>query len=299
MEASGIKFYDSAGTQQDCIEVLKGLGMNAIRLRAWVHPSAGWNNTSDVVAKAVRAKNMGMKILIDFHYSDTWADPGDQNKPAAWANLKFADLKTALYNYTVGVMDTLKLNGITPTWVQVGNETDDGMLWPTGQVSKDSMANYAALVAAGYSAVKLVSSSTKVIVHLSDGYDNTHFTSLFNGLKANGASWDIIGLSLYPSYLSEGWSVGDSECLANMNSLVAQYNTPVMVVEVGFPENNPTASYNFLADIILKTKSVSQNQGLGVLYWEPESYNGWQGYGLGAFDDSGKPTAALNAFKGN
>ena len=84
-----------------------------------------------------------------------------------------------------------------------------------------------------------------------------------------------------------------------MNSLVAQYNTPVMVVEVGFPENNPTASYNFLADIILKTKSVSQNQGLGVLYWEPESYNGWQGYGLGAFDDSGKPTAALNAFKGN
>jgi arabinogalactan endo-1,4-beta-galactosidase len=299
MESSGLKFYDSAGIQQDCLQVLKGVGINSIRLRAWVNPADGWNNTTDVVAKAIRAKNMGMKILIDLHYSDTWADPGHQTKPAAWANLSFADLKTAVYNYTVGVMDTLKLNGVTPTWVQVGNETDDGMLWPTGQVSQGNMANYAALVKMGYTAVKSVSTSTKVIVHLSNGYDNSHFTSIFNGLMVNGTSWDIIGLSLYPSFVTGGYSTADPECLANMTSLVAQYSTPVMIVEVGFPENQASIAKGFLSDIITKTKSISGDQGLGVFYWEPESYNGWQGYGLGAFDDSGKPTTAMDAFKGN
>src|SRR6185503_18168811 len=80
MESSGRKFYNSAGTEKECMQLLKDLGMNTIRLRVWVNPANGWNNTADVVAKAMRTKNLGMKIMIDFHYSDSWADPGQQTK---------------------------------------------------------------------------------------------------------------------------------------------------------------------------------------------------------------------------
>jgi arabinogalactan endo-1,4-beta-galactosidase len=290
MEAAGYKFYDKNGSQQDLFVLLKSLGLNSIRLRVWVNPADGWCNTADVVAKALRAKAASMKIMIDFHYSDSWADPGKQPKPAAWAALDFAALTTMVHDYTVNVMNTLKTNGITPDWVQVGNETNDGMLWEDGRASK-SMANFAALIKAGYAAVKSVSSTTKVIVHISNGYDNGLFRWMFDGLKANGAQWDIIGMSLYPS--TSNWADYDSKCLANINDMVSRYSTPCMVVEVGMPASSPEASRSFLTDIITKVNSASN--GLGVFYWEPEAYN-WQGYGLGAFDNNGKPTIALDAF---
>lgn len=293
-EASGVKFYNSSGQQQELFSLMKNLGFNSIRLRAWVNPSDGWCNTADVVAKAIRAKNAGMKIMIDFHYSDVWADPGDQNKPAAWVSLTFPALVTALHNYTVNVMDTLKTNGITPDWVQVGNETNDGMLWQDGRASV-SMANFAALVESGYTAVKSVSTATKVIVHISNGFDNSLFEYIFDGLKANGAQWDIIGMSVYPSYnTSAGWQATDSECLSNITTLVARYSTPVMVVEVGMPASPASTARDFLTDIITKVNSVAGGNGLGVFYWEPEAYT--NGYGLGAFDSTGKPTEALQAF---
>ncbi|HEY8928725.1 MAG TPA: glycosyl hydrolase 53 family protein [Mucilaginibacter sp.] len=292
MESSGYKFYDKNGNQQDLFALIKSLGFNSIRLRAWVNPSDGWCNTADLVAKALRAKAAGMKIMIDFHYSDSWADPGKQFKPAAWASLDFAGLQTALHNYTVDVMNSLKTNGITPDWVQVGNETNDGMLWEDGRASKN-MANFAALIKAGYSAVKSVSSTTKVIVHISNGFDNGLFRWMFDGLKANGAQWDIIGMSLYPS--TDNYTTLDTQCLANINDMVARYSTPCMVVEVGMQATAPETSRSFLTDIITKVNGVSGGNGLGVFYWEPEAYN-WQNYGLGAFDNNGKPTAALDAF---
>ena len=292
MEASGYKFYDKNGNQQDLFVLLKSLGLNSIRLRAWVNPSNGWCNTADLVKKAIRAKNAGMKIMIDFHYSDVWADPGDQNKPAAWVNLSTANLITTLGAYTTSVMDTLKLNGITPNWVQVGNETNDGMLWEDGRASTH-MATFAALISSGYNAVKAVSPSTKVIVHISNGFDNSLFEWMFDGLKANGAKWDIIGMSLYPS--TTNYTTLDAQCLANMNDMVTRYGTPVMVVEVGMEADQPATTKSFLTDILSKVKSVNNKQGLGVFYWEPEAYN-WQGYGLGAFDNTGKPTIALDAF---
>ncbi len=107
MESSGRKFYNSSGTEQDCIQILKNLGMNAVRLRVWVNPAGGWNGAADVVAKAVRAKNLGMKIMIDFHYSDSWADPGQQTKPSAWASQDFATLKNSVYNHTYDVLTSL------------------------------------------------------------------------------------------------------------------------------------------------------------------------------------------------
>jgi arabinogalactan endo-1,4-beta-galactosidase len=291
MESSGVKFYDKTGKQQDLFVLMKSLGMNSIRLRAWVNPSDGWCNTADLVAKALRAKNAGMKILIDFHYSDSWADPGKQPKPAAWVALDFPTLVTTLHDYTVSVMNTLKTNGITPDWVQVGNETDDGMLWEDGRASTH-MANFAALVEAGYQAVKSVSSTTKVIVHVSNGFNNDLFRYLFDGLKTNNAHWDIIGMSLYPS--TTNYTTLDTQCLANINDMVSRYSTPVMVVEVGMDASDPTNSRAFLTDIITKVNSVAGGNGQGVFYWEPEAYN--NGYGLGAFDSSGKPTITLDAF---
>lgn len=292
MEASGYKFYNSSGVQQDCMQILKDKGINAIRLRAWVNPADGWCNTADVVAKALRAQKLGMKIMIDLHYSDSWADPGKQTKPAAWANFDFATLNSTLKDYTVSVMTALKNAGITPDWVQVGNETSDGMLWEDGRASKN-MANFAALVTSGYNAVKSVSSTTLVIVHLPNGYDNSLFRWMFDGLKANGAKWDIIGMSLYPS--TANWQSYDSQCLDNMNDMVARYNTPVMIVEVGMDASQASICKSFLTDLISRVKSVSNSKGLGVFYWEPEAYN-WQAYGMGAFDTSGKPTVALDAF---
>ena len=292
MEASGYKFYDKNGNQQDLFVLMKSLGFNSIRLRAWVNPTNGWCNTTDLIKKAVRAKNAGMKIMIDFHYSDVWADPGDQNKPAAWVNLTTANLITTLSSYTTGVMDTLKMNGITPNWVQVGNETNDGMLWEDGRASAQ-MATFAALISSGYNAVKSVSPSTKVIVHISNGFDNSLFEWMFDGLKANGAKWDIIGMSLYPTI--SNYTTLDAQCLANMNDMVTRYGTPVMIVEVGMEADQPATTQGFLTDILNKVHSVNNKQGLGVFYWEPEAYN-WQGYGLGAFDNTGKPTVALNAF---
>lgn len=300
MESQGINFYDSVGTQTEVLSLLKSKGINAVRLRAWVNPADGWCNTKDVVVKAKRAAALGMKIMIDFHYSDSWADPSKQPTPKAWSAFTIvSDMQTALYNYTVGVMDTLvNVNGITPDWVQIGNETDDGMDWELGRASTD-MYNFAKLVYSGYTAVKSVSKTTQVIVHLSNGWNNATYEWMFDGLKANGAMWDIIGMSLYPSYASGGasaWSTVNTQCLANMTDMISRYNTQVMIVEVGMPWDDAATCKAFLSDIIAKTKAIPNNKGLGVFYWEPECYNNWGGYSLGAFDNSGKPTVAMDAF---
>jgi arabinogalactan endo-1,4-beta-galactosidase len=294
MENAGRKFYTATGTEQDCMQVLKGLGMNSIRLRVWVDPADGWNNKADVVAKAIRAKALGMKVMIDFHYSDSWADPGKQNKPAAWATQNLAALVQSVGTHTTDVLNTLKTNGVTPVWVQVGNETNDGMLWPEGKASVN-MNNFAQLVNAGYNAVKAVDQAIKVIVHVSNGHDNSLFRWMFDGLKNNGARWDIIGMSLYPT--AANWSTMNGNCFTNMNDMVSRYGSEVMVVEIGMSWDQATAANLFIADLIAKVKGVTGGKGLGVFYWEPESYNNWQGYTLGAFDNSGRPTMALEAFK--
>lgn len=293
MEASGIKFYNSIGTEKECMQLMKDLGMNSIRLRVWVNPSDGWCNSADLLIKATRAKNLGMKILLDFHYSDVWADPGHQLKPAAWASLDFAGLKDAVYQHTFSVMNLLKTNNITPEWVQVGNETNDGMLWPDGKASTN-MSNFAQLVNAGYDAVKAVSSASKVIVHISNGHDNSLFRWIFDGLKNNNAKWDVIGMSLYPTAAT--WATMTSQCKSNMVDMISRYGKEIMICEVGMSWDQATACKEFISDIITKNKSLPDNKGLGVFYWEPESYNNWVGYTLGAFDNSGKPTIALDAF---
>ncbi|MET0634789.1 MAG: glycosyl hydrolase 53 family protein [Chitinophagaceae bacterium] len=294
MEAAGKKFYSADGTETGLMPLLKSIGMNCIRLRVWVDPVNGYNNQADVVAKAVRATATGLRVMIVFHYSDTWADPGKQGKPAAWASQDFATLKSSLAAHTTSVLTALKLAGVTPGWVSVGNETNDGMLWPDGRASTN-MPLFAQLINAGYTASKAVFPDAKVIVHISNGFNNTLFRWIFDGLKSNGANWDVIGMSLYPN--QGDWSTLTSQCLTNMNDMISRYNKEIMICEVGMSWDQAAASKAFITDIITKVKSLPGNKGLGVLYWEPESYGNWQGYTLGAFDNSGKPTIALDPFR--
>lgn len=293
MEANSYKFYDTSGNQKECFAVLKGLGMNAIRLRIWVNPQDGYCNLNDVIAKATRANALGMKTFLDFHYSDTWADPGNQTKPASWNNQDISTLKITLNNYTVQVLTSIKNVGVTPSWVQIGNETNDGMLWPEGKASTN-MANFSGLINAGYSAVKQVFPDCKVVVHVSNGYDNSLFRYLFDGLTSNHTNYDVIGMSLYPT--AGNWEILNQQCLNNMKDMISRYNKQIMICEVGMPVSDSVVCKSFLSDIISKTRSLPNNSGLGVFYWEPEAYKSWKGYKLGAFSDFGRPGPALYSF---
>ena len=295
MEASNYKFLNKAGAQQDLFALLKNdYALNTIRLRVWVNPPGGYNGSADVLAKAQRAQALGYRLLIDFHYSDDFADPGKQTKPAAWQSYTLDQLKQAVYDHTSSVLTLLKTNGITPEWVQVGNETNDGMLWPEGRLTVNGFANFSAFVNQGYAAVKAVSPTTKVVVHFANGQNNGAFRYYFDGLKANNANWDVIGLSLYPD--ADTWPTFTAQAQANMNDMVARYpGKEVMVVETGLANYVPIATRQMLLDLIAKTQAVPGNKGLGVVYWEPEAYN-WKGYNLGAWGTDGRATAAMDGF---
>lgn len=294
MEYAGSKFYNTSDSEMECMTLLRSLGLNSIRLRVWVNPINGWCNQSDLIAKAWRAHQLGMRLMIDFHYSDSWADPGQQTKPAAWANYTMNELKASVANHTKEVLDALKAKGISPEWVQVGNETGNGMLWDEGK-AESNMKNYAELNNAGYDAVKGVFPNAKVIVHLQSGDNNSMYRWLFDGLKANRGKWDVIGMSLYPS--KENWKQMNTACINNMNDLIARYSSEVVLCEVGMPWDDAETAKSFLTDLITRSKAIANNKCLGIFYWEPQSYGNWNGYTLGAFDNNGKPTTALDAFK--
>ena len=294
MESAGKKFYTTTGIEKDGFTLMKELGMNAIRLRVWVNPTDGWCGLTDLIAKAQRAQAAGLKLLIDFHYSDSWADPGKQFIPANWINASLPAMKDSVRTHTTRVLNELINRGITPTWVQIGNETNDGLLWPMGKASV-SMSNYAALIQAGYQAVKAIDNKIQVVVHLSNGYDNNLFRWNLDGLRQYGAEWDIIGLSLYPT--ATDWQSRNQECLSNITDLITRYQKPIMICEIGMPWDQVDSSYSFISDLISKVKSIPNEKGLGVFYWEPQSYANWKGYTLGAFDNNGRPTAAMKAFQ--
>jgi len=293
MEASGYKFYNAKGTETECMHLMRDLGFNSIRLRVWVNPTDGWCNKQDVLVKALRARRLGMRLMIDFHYSDSWADPSQQTIPAEWKNYSLDEMCQAVANHTKDVLQTLKDNGIDSVeWVQTGNETRTGMLWEVGRASGGNTANFSKLVNAGYDAAKSVYPATKVIVHIDQGNVLSHYTWLFDGMKSDGAKWDVIGMSLYPT--ESNWQQATTDCLNNVTTLKQRYGTDVMICEVGAPYD-ATWAPDFLK---LMVDGAKQNAAcLGVFYWEPECYGGWQGYANGAFDTSGKPTAALDAFK--
>lgn len=268
-------------------------GVNAIRLRVWVNPKEGWNSKDDVVLKARRAENLGLRTMIDFHFSDTWADPGHQEIPEAWQSLSFDGLLQAVGTHVVDVLTALKAVGVTPEWVQVGNETTPGMMLPVGSV--DNPAQLAKLNNAGYDAVKTVLPEAKVIVHLDGGNDQWRYDRMFDLLENNGGKYDMIGMSLYPYWAEQqgetgGWQKVANDCKANIDHLKQKYNKPVMICEIGMPYDQAEACKQLITQMM-------QTSVEGIFYWEPEAPNGYNGgYNLGCFDN-GAPTVALDPFK--
>lgn len=298
MEATGYKFYDIDGTEKDCLQLLKDKGMNTIRLRVWVNPSNDKTNghcsPAETVALAVRAKNMGMRIMIDFHYSDTWADPGHQTKPAAWSNHTFTELLNDVYNHTFDVLNALKTAGVTPEWVQVGNEIPGGMLWPEGSTS--NWNQLAQLLNKGYDATKAIDAAIKVIIHIDQGNNNARFRWFFDNAKTNNVKYDVIGMSYYPYWLNSDYTVTIANLENNLKDMVSRYGKEVMVVEVGGDYTKVQNTYDMLGAVITAVKKVPDNKGLGVIYWEPQGEKSWSGYQLNAWQSNGKPSQALNAF---
>jgi arabinogalactan endo-1,4-beta-galactosidase len=299
MEATGYKFYDTDGSQKDCLKLLKDRGMNTIRLRVWVNPSddkaSGHCSAAETVVMAIRAKRMGMRIMIDFHYSDTWADPAKQAKPAAWANHSFAELLNDVYNHTFDVLTALKAAGVTPEWVQVGNEIPGGMLWPEGSTS--NWSQLAQLLNKGYDATKAINPNIKVIVHVDEGNNNAKFRWFFDNAKANNVKYDVIGLSYYPYWIKKDYSETIADLEFNLKDMASRYDKEVMVVEVGGEYDKVQNTFDMLAATIKAVKAVPNNKGLGVIYWEPQGEKSWSGYSLSAWQSDGKPTMALDAFK--
>ncbi len=291
MEASGRKFYDANGKERDALTILHDMGTTAVRLRVWVSPADGWNGKEDVLKKALRAKNLGMPVMVDFHYSDTWADPGAQTIPAAWTNYSLAELRQAVVDHTKDVLKALKEKGVDVPWVQVGNETRVGMLWPLGKVENNNFKNFAGLVNAGYDAVKSVYAGAKVIVHVDKGNEIGGFTWLFDGLKAAGAKWDMIGMSLYPD--DSSWQQQAEDCIKNMRTLSEKYNCNIILSEAGMSWDSPNADA-LMTYLVQNAAKITRCEG--VFYWEPECYGGWKDYTKGAFDNSGKPTQALRVY---
>ncbi|WP_138495009.1 glycoside hydrolase family 53 protein [Paenibacillus pinistramenti] len=300
MEKQGYSWKDKNGVKRDILDILKNdYQINSVRIRVWVNPNMsdygnGYLNAETAAALAKRAKDKGMSVMLTLHYSDSWADPGQQTKPYAWSTFDFTQLMDAVWSHTVYVMNTMKAQGVTPDWVQIGNETNDGMLWSDGKASVN-MKNYAWLISTGNNAVKSVSSSTKTIVHLANGYDNATFKWNIGGLISNGATFDIVGMSLYPS--ASDWSTKVTQTIANANSMISTYGKSVMICEIGMDYSQASAAKSFVTDIKTKVRNLSGGNGLGVFYWEPEATPGYNGgYNMGAWQSDGKPTAALEGF---
>lgn len=301
MEATGYKFYDNNGKETDCLQLLKDLGMNSIRLRVWVNPSddkaSGHCSKEETVAMALRAQKMGFRIMINFHYSDSWADPAKQFKPKAWEKHTFPELLNDVYNHTFDVINALKVAGVTPEWVQVGNEIPGGMMWPEG--STDNWPQLGQLLNKGYDAVKAVDKNIKVIVHVDEGNNNEKFRTFFDNATAQKVKYDVIGLSYYPYWIKKDYSETIADLQFNLNDMAKRYNKEVMIVEVGGEDDKVQNTYELLTATIKAVKNVPNNKGIGVLYWEPQGARSWSHYALSAWQADGKPSPALNAFKEN
>ena len=296
LEARGVQLRNMQGEPRENTALMRELGLNAVRLRVWVNPKGGFSGKDDVVRMARRAKDWGMAVMIDFHYSDWWADPGQQNIPAAWEKMTYEQMCKALADHTRDVLTAIREAGVEVRWVQVGNETTNGFLWPVGRAS-DNMKQYAGLTDAGYDAVKQVFPNAEVIVHLDGAYDPKRYDFIFDGLRQYKARFDMIGLSVYPYWDMRGkhtqsWQETVEKATANINRLWMKYRKPLMVVETGVESEKPVEGKQILAAIIHAARYQTDGHCQGVFYWAPEADGH---YRLGAFQNH-RPTVIMEAF---
>lgn len=295
--------YQDGGQIGDALTMLKSRGVNCVRLRlftstgvqAQADPYNYTNNLAYTLPMAVRVKNAGLKFLLDFHYADSWADPGKQTKPAAWTNLNFTALKQQLRSYSSNTIASFNAAAAMPDYVQIGNEIIGGMLWNDGRVggSYDNPAQWSQLAQLMTNAIQGVKDAAganqpKIIVHIDRGGDWGATQWFFDNLIARQVPFDIIGESYYP------WWHGSPDALRNcLTNAAKRFNKPVMVLETAFPRSGSTDIYGIpattngqvqyvtlLAEIV---KSVPGGKGAGIFWWGTE-YQQLSGYGLAGFD---------------
>jgi len=317
------------GKQRDAIQILSSYGMNWARLRVWVDPADGYHDKEELLRMAKRLKKNDVNLLVDLHYSDTWADPGHQSKPAAWESYSVDQLRQAVYDHTYDICNSLKKQHTLPDMVQIGNELNAGMLWPDGHTwNPPNWDNLARFLTAGYDAVKACSPKTRVMIHLANGGDNGLYRWWFDNITSRGVPFDVIGLSYY-SY----WHGSLADLQYNLNDVSARYGKDVIVVETAYPftladddgweniinlESELTAGYPatpegqtaMLRDVMSIVRAVPNGRGLGVFYWDatwtgvtgngwdptdPSSGNAWENQAL--FDFNDQPVPALSEFR--
>jgi arabinogalactan endo-1,4-beta-galactosidase len=332
IEKNGGKFYDK-GTEQDALKILKESGVNYIRLKLWNDPDGNGGGNSDLETiknLAVRAEELGMKIFLNFHYSDFWADPSLQTKPEAWKDLNYSVLKDAVYNFTYQSLVELQKAGATPDMVQVGNELNNGMLWPEGKIwAKDDepvggFAQFAELLQSGLNAVDEFSADKekeiKTVVHLADGGDNDLYRWFFDRLIAKGVSnFDVIGVSYYPYWhgtfaeLKNNLETAYAFTLNNgddLDNIVGQDQIDLVDQFDGTDDGDYPASIQGQTDIVHRVmkivNEVPNNKGIGVFYWEGDwipvdgagwktgKGNAWENQAM--FDFEGNALPSLNVF---
>jgi arabinogalactan endo-1,4-beta-galactosidase len=318
MLREGKTYRDFSGNLQEPLKLLKQNGVNSIRLRLWNNPqnvpeSGGHCGLTEVTALARQVKQAGFSFLLDFHYSDWWADPAQQNKPRDWADLPPEELENAVYDFTCHALKTLKAAGACPDMVQVGNEIRSGMLFPDGAVS--NWPELARLLNSGIRAVReICGPQTKVMLHLDQGGRYYYFEEWFDAALQHGVTdFDCIGLSYYPF-----WHGSFADFRGTLDFLAKKYQKPMIVAETahawrigtngmfsaaqeeaaGFPAT-PQGQRQVLELIMNLTAAAPNGLGRGIYYWEPmmmpNAHGGW-GEDMGLFQPSGMPTAGLKAF---
>ncbi|MBQ6786854.1 MAG: glycosyl hydrolase 53 family protein [Lachnospiraceae bacterium] len=313
-------YYDFNGKEVNLLDFAKEQGFNYGRLRIWNEPervpeSGGYCNLKDTLKMAKEIMQRGMGLLLDFHYSDWWADPGNQNLPFAWKELSEDELVEVVYDYTKKVMMALAENGTYPDMVQIGNEIRCGMMWPVGAIT--NWKGLAKLINAGIKAVRDTQGErdTKIVIHLDQGGRYYYYEEWFDAALAHGVTdFDIIGLSYYPF-----WHGTFNDLKNTMEKLIVRYKKPLVLAEIahayrmsqgnlfgeaqeriaGFPAN-PEAQRTVLELIMSIVAHVSNDMGIGVFYWEPfwqakENDGSW-GSCMVLVDSNGMPTEGCKAF---
>ena len=293
--------YKEDGQVRDGLAILKSNGVNCVRLRLFTSSAAQaqadpynyTNNLTYTLPLAVRVKNAGLKFLLDFHYSDTWADPGHQSTPAAWTNLTFDQLEQQMRTYNSNCIAAFKNAGAMPEYVQIGNEITGGMLWPLGHVtgsSNTAWANLGRLMKAAVNGIQDAAGTNppKIMIHIDRGGDWQVTRWYFDNVLDQHVPFDLIGESYYPFWHG---SLDDlRECLTNAAN---RYGKPVVVVETAFPWSGTTNIYGippttngqveYVSVLGQLVKSVPGGLGAGIFWWGTE-YQRLSGQGLAGFD---------------
>ena len=320
-ELDGGTYHTSSGTAQNAVQQLSAAGMNYVRLRVWVNPEDGFDNEAQLLAMAKQAAGYGQKLLLDFHYSDTWADPGHQAIPAAWAADSLSALETQVYTYSKQVVADLVAQGTPPAMVQVGNEINAGLLWPDGSTS--NWPQLAALLKEGIAGVRAADSSAKIVLHLAGSDSESTLASWYSTAVSDGVSFDIIGLSYY-----DYWDGRLDVLQTDLDDLAAKFGKPVLVAETAYPftlaSNDSSTALSFdtssgldpgypatpagqaanFADVLSVVQAVPGGLGLGAFYWEPtwtvvpgngwdpanpSSGDGWENQAMWNYSDTALP----------